>query len=65
MDMISLQISLERNSSNSSYTFLLNAKFENLTIGLRFLYVYNMHVKFHSNQMLFTIRSINLFLYMI
>ena len=61
MDMISLQISLGRNSSNSSYTFLLNVNFENLTIRLRFLYVYNMHVKFHSNQMLFTNRSINLF----
>ena len=61
MDMISLQISLERNSSNSSYTFLLNVNFENLTIRLRFLFVYNMHVKFHLNQMLFTNRSINLF----
>ena len=59
--MISLQISSERNSSNSSYTFLLNVNFENLTIGWHFLYVYNMYVKFYSNQMLFTIQFINLF----
>ena len=36
--------------------------FENLTIRLRVLYVLNMHTKFHVNQMLVTIRSINLFL---
>ena len=36
--------------------------FENIIIELHFLYVLNMHVKFHVNQMLFTIWFINLFL---
>ena len=35
--------------------------FENLTFGLYVLYVLNTHVKFHANQMLFTIQFINLF----
>ena len=35
--------------------------FENLIVGLHVLYVLNMHVKFHSNGTLFTIKSINLF----
>ena len=39
--------------------------FENLTIGLHVLYILNTHVKFRVNWMLFTISSINLFLYII
>ena len=35
--------------------------FENLTVRLHVLYILNTHVKFRSNRMLFTIRSINLF----
>ena len=35
--------------------------FENLTIGLQTIYALNMNVKFRVNQMLFTIRFINLF----
>ena len=35
--------------------------FKNLTIEFHVPYVLNMHIKFHSNRMLFTIRSINLF----
>jgi len=35
--------------------------FENVTIGLHVLYVFKMYVKFHSNQILFTLRSINLY----
>ena len=35
--------------------------FENLIVGLQVFYVFNTHVKFRVNQMLFTIRSINLF----
>ena len=35
--------------------------FENLTIELHVFYILKTHVKFHTNQMLFTIRSINLF----
>jgi len=36
--------------------------FENLIIRLHVFYVLNMYVKFRANQMLFTIKSINLFL---
>ena len=39
--------------------FFLNSYSENLTIELHDLYVLNMHVNFHSNQMLFTIWYIN------
>ena len=35
--------------------------FENLTVKLHILYVLKTHVKFHTNRMLFIIRSINLF----
>ena len=39
--------------------------FEILIIELYVFYAFKTHVKFHVNQMLFTIRSINLFLYII
>ena len=35
--------------------------FKNLTVEFHVSYILNMHIKFCSNQMLFTIRSINLF----
>ena len=35
--------------------------FENLTIGLHVLYILNTNIIFHTNRMLSTIRSINLF----
>ena len=38
---------------------LMNLYFENSTVGLHVLFVLNMHVDFHTNEMLFTIRSIN------
>ena len=60
LDKVFLQTSLKRNILISSYIFLLNVNFENLTNELYVLYVLMMHVKFRSNQMLFTIRSINL-----
>ena len=44
------------------YIFLLDEKFEILTVGLHSLYVLNTHVKFRSNRILFIIQSINLFL---
>ena len=44
------------------YYGLLNVNFENPIIELHVFYVFNMHVKFHSNWMLFTLRSKNLFL---
>ena len=37
----------------------MNLYFENSTVGLHVLFVLNMHVDFHTNEMLFTIRSIN------
>ena len=39
--------------------FFLNSYSENLTIELHDLYVLNVHTNFHSNQVLFTIWSIN------
>ena len=36
-------------------------KFENLIIGLHALYIFNMHVKFGANKMLFSIQSMNLY----
>ena len=35
--------------------------FNNLTVNLNILYVFNMHVKFYSNSILFTIQLIILF----
>ena len=37
--------------------------FENLTVEFHVPYVLNMHIKFHSNRMLFTIRLILFFIY--
>ena len=39
--------------------------FENLIVELHALYVFNTHVKFRDNRMLFIIQSINLFLFII
>ena len=52
---------VERGFSNLSYIFTLDVNHENLTIECYVLYVINMHTKFLLNQILFTIRSINLF----
>ena len=41
--------------------FLLDVNFENLTFGLHIFYILNTYFKFHSNQILFIIQSINLF----
>ena len=51
---------LEINFLNFSYLFF-GVNFENLTVEFHIFYVLNMHIKFRSNRMLFTIRSINLF----
>ena len=61
MNKISLQTNLERNSSNFSYISFLAMNFENLTVEFYVPYVLNMHIKFRSNRILFTIWSINLF----
>ena len=52
---------LKRNSFNSSYIFLLGVGFENLSIGLHVLYILNVHVKFRSNKLLFTIHQYTYF----
>ena len=51
-------------SSNFSYIsfFFFFVNFENITIEFHVPYVLNMHIKFRSNWILFTIQSINLFL---
>ena len=48
-------------SLNFSYIIFLGVNFENLTVEFHILYVINMHIKFHLNQILFTIWLINLF----
>ena len=58
---VSLQTSLERNSSNFSYISFLGVNFENLTVEFHVPYVLNIYIKFRSDRILFTIWSINLF----
>ena len=40
---------------------LWNSSFKNLTVNLHVLHVLNIHANFHTNRILFTIRSINSF----
>ena len=61
MNKVSLQTSLERNSLNFSHISFLDMNFENLTVKFHVPYILNMHIKFRSNRILFTIWSINLF----
>ena len=44
---------------------LFNSYFKNPTVNLHILYIFNKYANFHINRMLFTIRFINLFLYII
>ena len=53
VNKVSLQTILERNFLNLSFIFLLNVKFENLTVRLHVLYIFNMHVKFIKNKYYF------------
>ena len=46
---VSLQTSLEKNSSKLSYISFLGVNFENLIIEFYVPYVLNMHIKFYSN----------------
>ena len=62
---MSLKTSLERKFSNFSYISFLGLNFKNLTVEFHFPYILNMHIKFCLNQILFNIRSINIFLYII
>ena len=61
MNKVSLQIRLEINFLNFSYISFFFVNFENLIIEFHVSYVLNMHIKFHSNRILFTFRPINLF----
>ena len=47
--MEKLLISLEKNSSNFSYTSFFSMNFKNLTIEFYVFYVFNIHIKFYSN----------------
>ena len=49
------------NSLNFSYISFSGMNFKNLTVEFHVPYVLNSHIKFHSNRMIFTIRSINVF----
>ena len=61
LNKVSLLTSLERNSSNFLYISFLGVNFENLSVEFHIPHVFNMHIKFCSNRILFTIWSINLF----
>lgn len=44
------------------YFLLLNVNYENIAVRLHIIYIiFNMHIKFQLNQILFTILSISLF----
>ena len=50
MNKVSLQTSLERNSTNSPYISILSVNFENLTVRLHVLIIFFMHVKSQEEQ---------------
>jgi len=60
---ISLQFRYLRQSLATTPTKTINMAiyFENITVGLYILYIFNTHIKFCANKMLFTIQFINLF----
>ena len=43
------------------YIYIYFVNFKNLTVEFHVPYVLNIHIKFHSNRILFTFRLINLF----
>ena len=57
-EKVSLQTSLERNLPNSSYIFLLDVNFENLTIGLYVFIISSMLAKFQEDQISIAMTSI-------
>ena len=57
MNKVSLQTSLERNSTNSSYISILSVNFENLTVRFHVHIIFFMHVKFQEDQRLIAISS--------
>ena len=50
LNKVSLQISLERNPTNSSYIFISSVNFKNLTVRLHVLITSLMLTKFQENQ---------------
>ena len=54
---VSLQTSLKRNTSNSSYIYILNVNFKNLTVGLNVRIISFMLAKFQENQILIAMSS--------
>ena len=48
---------------NAKLLYLAAKLITPLIVKFHIFYVLNMHIKFHSNQMLFIIQSINLFFY--
>ena len=59
-DKFLLQTWLQPKTTTSTKKINMTIYFENITFKLHVLYILNTHVKFRTNQMLFTIRSINL-----
>ena len=57
MNKVSIQTSLERNPTNSSYIFILSVNFENLTVRLHDLITSKMLTKFQENQRSITMSS--------
>ena len=55
MGWVQVTFGVTLNKVTSPNNLLLNSYFENLTVGLYILYVFNMHVNFYTNQMSFTI----------
>ena len=49
-NQVSFQISLRKNLTNSSYIFILNINFENLTVRLHILITFLILIKFQENQ---------------
>ena len=59
MGWVQVTSSVTLSNVTTPNNLLLNSYFENLTVGLHILYIFNMHANFVTDQMLFTIRSIN------
>ena len=59
-EKVYLQTSLEINSSNSPYIFLLNINFDKTIVRLHFLIISFIHVKFQEVQRSIAMSSINL-----
>ena len=59
MSLVQITLSVTLSNVTPPNNLLYNSYFENSTIELHVLYVFNIITNFHINWMLFTIRSIN------